>query len=368
MAYVVKSKPQKAEDETVEENLPNPDNAANSTQQILQNGNGNDLSAICDYVPINLPPESSGDIPFPRKLGDLELTRIVGGTEAYPHEYPFMVGLLIDGEYFCGGSLISEKAVLTAAHCTHKASQIELYFGVHDMNANEDTRQYQVVTQGNIFEHPKYNRFTSANDIAVIRLNERITPNAYVQPLYLPSVYSLGNSFSGWNLTTAGWGDNNKTHEGEEGSINPVLRKSTATVISTEECRKSYRNLVTGNFICSKGSLTDSPCAGDSGGPLVARFIRKANVANDVPAETTEDGQEHQCVFTKSHRNRVKQEKGGQRQGTDSDVTEWFVQLGVLSFGSKVCGSGLPAAFTRVTAYMDFITPIIQDNFRRVRG
>ncbi len=64
----------------------------------IANGNGNDISAICDYVPITLPPESEGEIP----------TRVVGGAEAVPHEFPFMVAMLMDGESFCGGSLIDE--------------------------------------------------------------------------------------------------------------------------------------------------------------------------------------------------------------------------------------------------------------------
>ncbi|KAJ8910302.1 hypothetical protein NQ315_003780 [Exocentrus adspersus] len=45
------------------------------------------------------------------------IPRIIGGNEATPHQYPFQVGLLLNNNAFCGGSLISKNFVLTAAHC-----------------------------------------------------------------------------------------------------------------------------------------------------------------------------------------------------------------------------------------------------------
>ena len=166
MGYVVHRKI--VVNETIDNTQPQSDPGNEDGNTMIQNGNGNDISAICDYVPITLPPESSGEIPV----------RVVGGSEAVPHEYPFMVALLMDGENFCGGSLIDQFHVLTAAHCTNGAKKLELFFGVHDMNANEeDTRQYQSVEPNNVVQHPKYDPLTSSNDIAVIRLNRKVRTN-----------------------------------------------------------------------------------------------------------------------------------------------------------------------------------------------
>lgn len=110
------------------------------------------------------------------------------------------------------------------------------------MTKNDEPRQYQVINNTDQFiQHPKYNNVTAADDIAIIRLNEKIHRNgklefiynlytmlrkllpnannimkainfctAYVQPIYLPSIYSIGNSFKGWNFTILGWGESNK--------------------------------------------------------------------------------------------------------------------------------------------------------------
>merc|ERR1712024_88811 len=51
---------------------------------------------------------------------------IVGGDEAVPHSHPHQVGLFIDDMYFCGGSLISDEYVITAAHCCDEPSLLKL--------------------------------------------------------------------------------------------------------------------------------------------------------------------------------------------------------------------------------------------------
>merc|ERR1711978_456893 len=71
--------------------------------------------------------------------GDVK-SGIVGGDEAVPHSHPHQVGLFIDDMYFCGGSLISQDYVLTAAHCCDGAFFIEVVMGAHKIRETESTQ------------------------------------------------------------------------------------------------------------------------------------------------------------------------------------------------------------------------------------
>jgi len=79
-----------------------------TTAPSVDYGNGTSVGAICDYYPITLPPDSVGDTPD---------KRVIGGSDVSPHEFPFAVAMIMDDTNFCGGSLIDESHVLTAAHC-----------------------------------------------------------------------------------------------------------------------------------------------------------------------------------------------------------------------------------------------------------
>lgn len=237
----------------------------------------------------------------------------MGGAEALKYAYPWMVALLIDGRHFCGGSLIDNQHVITAAHCTDKANSITMLLGTHNIKAasgEEDGRKVYNITRSNIFQHPEYNGNTITHDISILRLPEPVLFTDRIKPICLPNRYFLSKFFTDDDVRVSGWG---KPADNSPG-VSPVLKEADVKVLSNSQCRIAFRGIVTGNLICVATSRTASPCKGDSGGPLMF-----------------------------------------QRNGP---LGPYYMQLGIVSFGSLTCEKGLPVGFTRITAFMDYISQV----------
>merc|ERR1712165_298869 len=95
--------------------------------------------------------------------------KVVGGAEAEAHQFPWQVGLFFDG-YFCGGSIISEKHILTAAHCADGVFEHEVVVGAHDIRASDNT----VIMAHSPTVHPEWDSYNLANDLAILELEEEI--------------------------------------------------------------------------------------------------------------------------------------------------------------------------------------------------
>ena len=115
--------------------------------------------------------------------------KIINGQEAVENSWPWMVllnGLMDDGqELLCGGTIIDELTIVTAAHCivSQDPSKTRVYVGLHDRSKLSKSDYY---TPSNIYIHPKYDKTNIRNDIAVIQLETNITFSDRVSPVCLP--------------------------------------------------------------------------------------------------------------------------------------------------------------------------------------
>jgi len=194
-------------------------------------------------------------------------TRIVGGTVTEVNEYPWQVGLVGSGgsRPFCGGSVIGDRWVLTAAHCTGSSS-IQVLLGEHDTSSSNDNVVRKNVVR--VIDHPSYDRSTLDYDFSLLQLDSAIdfASNEHIRPVCLPSDDS--NTYAGQQATVTGWGT---TSSG--GSTSSTLREVVVQVLTNTECtNKGYTTSdITANMICAgvEAGGKDS-CQGDSGGPLVS--------------------------------------------------------------------------------------------------
>jgi len=231
---------------------------------------------------------------------------ITGGNEATPHEYPWMAALFFEmngQRYFCGGTLISDEWVMTAAHCVADADAMTVFLGAHNVKEETEEGRLELVST-NWFAHPKWSQITISNDIGLVQLPRKINFTETMRPICLPSYSDVDDKFAGLDAPASGWGKPTDSAT----SISPVLREVITETITNLACVFELFQISSKN-ICISGRGGKSTCNGDSGGPL---------------HKVMEDG-------------RMK-------------------QIGITSFGLAFgCELGFHAAFTRVTSFLEFI-------------
>nr|XP_040020818.1 transmembrane protease serine 9-like [Gasterosteus aculeatus aculeatus] len=182
--------------------------------------------------------------------------KIVGGYECTPHSQAHQVSLN-SGYHFCGGSLVNENWVVSAAHCYK--SRIEVRLGEHNLRVNEGSEQY--ISSSRVIRHPQYSSYNIDNDIMLIKLSEPAVLNQRVVPVALPTSCAPAGTMckvTGWGNTMSSSADSNK------------LQCLNIPILSTKDCNNSYPGMITDAMFCA-GYLEGGKdsCQGDSGGPVV---------------------------------------------------------------------------------------------------
>ncbi|XP_034450823.1 granzyme K-like isoform X3 [Hippoglossus hippoglossus] len=191
-------------------------------------------------------------------------SEIISGTEVTPHSLPYMALLQTTTQY-CGGILIDESWVLTAAHCKDVKTVL---LGVHSIKANEENSR-QVIKVLEHFPHPGYDSDTRVNDLMLLKLDKPVKETKTVKYLKLDD--AIKDPAAGTSCMVAGWGQTNKDVE----KMSDVLMSVTVTVVDREKCNSAeYYNgtpVITSGMICagSDGTNEADTCGGDSGGPLM---------------------------------------------------------------------------------------------------
>ncbi|KAM4735764.1 suppressor of tumorigenicity 14 protein isoform 2-T2 [Anableps anableps] len=197
-----------------------------------------------------------------------KLNRIVGGQNADIGEWPWQVSLHFrtDG-HVCGASVISERWLLSAAHCfiVHNSPDHLVtanWITYSGLQSQYKTEEAQICKVKRIVPHPDYNPMTNDYDISLLELSEPLKFSNTIQPICLPSSSHVFPA--GMSCWVTGWG---ALREGGTGAV--VLQKASVKIINDTVCNTVTEGQVTSRMLCS-GFLAGGvdACQGDSGGPL----------------------------------------------------------------------------------------------------
>ncbi|XP_066474432.1 granzyme A-like [Tiliqua scincoides] len=205
-----------------------------------------------------------------------QCAHIIGGKESVPHSRPYMAALTDGKRFSCGGTLIKENWVLTAAHC-FPSENTYVVLGAHSQTKREKEKQSVNITK--VFVYPGFNWKSFENDIMVLQLQTKAKINQAVKTIQL--VKNFSDIKAGTQCLIAGWG---KIDDKPKTMSSDTLREVNVTVLERQFCNgKEHYNShppVTINMVCAgdKRGGKDA-CKGDSGGPLICNKEQKGIVS-----------------------------------------------------------------------------------------
>ncbi|XP_047532414.1 collagenase-like [Vanessa atalanta] len=249
-------------------------------------------------------------IPAAHKIMGMEgISRIVGGgpaatITAFPFQAGIVVTLTTKKTSVCGGALISNTRVLSAAHCwwdgESQASQFTIVLGSLLLFSG-GTR---IVTK-DIVTHPNWNVNDLRHDIAMVKIS-RIVFNNNIRAIPLPAMSDIRQEFSGLTATASGYGKTRDAQNSFPPSTN--LHHVNMEILTNAVCQRSFDIPIYASQMCTRGVRGIGTCDGDSGGPLTAIWKNQRTL------------------------------------------------VGIVSFGvGDGCQAGFPSVYTRVTAFLPWI-------------
>ncbi|XP_028029741.1 chymotrypsin-2-like [Bombyx mandarina] len=186
--------------------------------------------------------------------------RVVGGVTVPDGRIPYQASLrTLFNSHFCGGSILNEKWVLTAAHCTVGQSHLTMQVVVGTNNLHIGGEHHSVES---IIIHSDYNSMAISNDVSLVKVSNDIVFNDNVQSIQLPD----DDTDVGADVMLSGWG-----RLSYPGVYPNHLQMLNLTSLSVELCQDIFVgiNPVFSTQICAMTKVGEGACHGDSGGPLV---------------------------------------------------------------------------------------------------
>ncbi|CAG0892995.1 unnamed protein product [Darwinula stevensoni] len=236
----------------------------------LASGPGFDCTVTCAQgstpsckcgIPTSPPPGGKRSVDLRKNATDPNLDRIWGGLPVpYEGKYPWMAHFQDKGE-FCGGSLINDRYVLTAAQCVDQSPSDTFYVTLGDLDWSSQSESQSLRLPARAIIHPQYDSVSKVNDVALLKLNSSVDFQAFprIRPICI-SANAL--PIPGQTGRIAGWG-----YDGGPG-ISTVMKESTATIMTEANCKNYQGTLVNGNNFCANAAGRNF-CNGDVGGPFM---------------------------------------------------------------------------------------------------
>lgn len=186
-------------------------------------------------------------------LSTNSFSQIFGGRLAGPYEWPWMAAVIRQGylRIFCGGVLISDRHILSAAHCYFKINKNEITVRLGEYNFQEKNetraRDFRIVE---VYQHPDFDETTFENDISILKLHERVIFNSYIWPVCMPS---NEDTFEGNVGIVTGWGS-----QFFGGPHSDVLMEVSVPIWNQNDCQNAFIERIANQVLCAGAGERDS--------------------------------------------------------------------------------------------------------------
>ncbi|XP_072020742.1 serine protease 30-like [Amphiura filiformis] len=272
------------------------------------------FSVDIDAISIDVDGSTEEDLcGYPRVRG-----KIVGGKVSEHGQSPWMV--MFWSKYLrkpvCGGVLLNQRWIVTAAHCfspprglnSSDTDSFEIRLGEHSTTDDDGTEV--IVGLKTVIINPNFDKDTYDSDIALLKLRQPVTYTDYISPLCIPSKLQMQRFLRpGKNGFVTGWGAIDET-----GDYSRDFKRVRLSIVSQQFCANAHqRYIITSNMFCAEATDRDA-CKGDSGGPFAIK-----------------------------------------------DGSQWYL-VGLVSWGIGCARPRLPAVYTRVQPFNQWIDDVIADD------